>query len=205
MEVIEALLLNPMEGILSSCQTTASSVITTPFFKFFSSPIFSFLVDTSEKTHTAQYEEPSVPSQVRMILDWFGLSKSDLSKILGITRPALYAWLDEQSEPNVENIRRLHAIYEIIREWPEAEQQPLFHAYIERPVAGFSHSLIETLSSTNIDVEEVRAMIRVIRGMTADRNTRIGKNRPRVEIAAYYKHEQRQILEDNLLAIETEG
>lgn len=205
MEVTEALLLNPMEAILSSCRTTASSVITTPFFKFFSSPIFSFSIEKSQKAHIALYEEPSVPSQVRMMLDCFGLSKSDLSKILGITRPALYAWLDEQSEPNVENIRRLHSIYEVIREWPEAEQQPLFHAYIERPVAAFSHSLIEVLSAPDIDTEEVRAMVRVIRSMTAERDARIGKNRPKVEIAAYSKSEQRQILEDNLLAMETEG
>ena len=171
----------------------------------FSSPIFSFSIETSDKERMALCEESSVPSQVRIMLDCFGLSKSDLSKILGITRPALYAWLDGQSEPNVENIRRLHAIYEVIREWPEAEQQPLSHAYIERPVAGFSHSLIEALPSTDIDAEEVRAMVRVIRSMTAERDARIGKNRPKVEIAAYSKGEQRQILEDNLLAIETEG
>ena len=194
-----------MKGSLSSYQTTANSIIVAPFFFFFSSPLFFSSSETNEKVRTVVYEEPSVPSQVRMILDSFGLSKTDFSKILGITRPALYAWLDEQSEPNAENIRRLHAIHEVIREWPEVEKQPLFHAYIERPVAGFPQSLIEALSSTTIDVEEVRAMVRAIRSMTAERDARIGKNRPKVEIMVSSKDEQRQILEDNLLAIETEG
>ena len=205
MEMSATFEMNPMKGSLSSYQTTANSILFAPFFYFFSSPMFFSSREAIEKARAVVYEEPSVPSQVRMMLDWFGLSKSDLSKILGITRPALYAWLDEQSEPNAENIRRLHAIHEVLRDWPEAEKQPLFHAYIERPVAGFPQSLIEALSSTNIDVEEVRTMVRTIRSMTAERDARIGKNRPRVEIMVSSKDEQRQILEDNLLAIETEG
>jgi DNA-binding transcriptional regulator YiaG len=204
MEVSTIVELVPMKDILSSFQTTANSVLCTPFFELFSSSLFFSSSGTKEFARTIVNEEHSVPSQVHMILDSFGLSKSDLAKILGVTRPALYAWLDGKSEPNVENLKRLHAIYSIIKAWPNAKKQPLFHAYIERPVGGNSHSLIELLSASSIDVEQVRALLRVIQSMTAEREIRIGKDRTMVESASNLKDEQEQILEDNLLAITAE-
>jgi len=205
MEMSATIDLDPLKGILPPFQTSANSILTTPFFEFFSNSMFFSSSEKKELARTIVYEEPLVPTQVRMILDSFGLSKSDLAKILGITRPALYAWLDGKSEPNIENIKRLHTIYEIIKTWPDSQRQPLFHAYIERPIAENSHSLIELLSASSIDVEEVRAMIRVIQSMTAERDVRIGKDRAKATSTRYSEDEQKQTLEDNLLAIEAEG
>jgi len=179
-------------------------MLMTPFFEFFSSALFFSSSETKDFTRTVVYEEPSVPSQVRMILDSFGLSKSDLAKILGITRPALYAWLDGKSEPNVENIKRLKTMYDIIKTWPDTQRQPLFHAYIERPIAGNSLSLIEMLSASSIDAEKVRGIVRVIQSMTAERDARIGKDQAKSASAKISKDKQEQLLEDNLLAIEAE-
>jgi len=201
MEVSSTIDLLAVQSIFSPFQTTANSVLCAPFFEFFSSSMFYSSSGTKEVTRSIVDEEPSVPSQVRMILDSFGLSKSDLAKILGITRPALYAWLDGKSEPNIVNIKRLHAIYDIIKSWPDAQKQPLFHAYIERPIGGNSHSLIELLSAPSIDAEEVRSIIRTIQLMTAERAVRIGKNQAKIEPATDSKGEQGQILEDNLMAI----
>ncbi len=204
MEVSAKFDVDPLRGMLFPFQTSASSMLLTPFFEFFSSALFFSSSETKDFARTVVYEEPSVPSLVRMILGSFGLSKSDLAKILGITRPALYAWLDGKSEPNVENIKRLKAMYDIIKEWPDTRKQPLFHAYIERPVAGNTQSLIEMLSASSIEVEKVRTIICVIQSMTSERDARIGKNRTKAASAKPFEGEQEQLLEDNLMAIETE-
>lgn len=144
--------------------------------------------------------EPPVPAQVRSVLEHFGLSKSDLAKILGITRPTLYAWLDGHIEPKSENTMRLYAISSIVEGLAATKSQPLFHAYIERPVSDFPIALIEALSAPSLDVALIRAMVTKIRSMTAERNARIGKDIPKVT-QAYSESQDERILEDNLIAI----
>jgi DNA-binding XRE family transcriptional regulator len=145
--------------------------------------------------------EPPVHAQVRSVLEYFGLSKSDLAKILGITRPTLYAWLDGHIEPKSENTRRLVALASIVEGTSEFKGQALFHAYVERPMSGFPVALIEALAAPTLDAALIRTMVARIRAMTTERNARIGTDIPKVKQTGYSESHEEQILEENLIAI----
>ena len=95
-------------GIITSNCTIISS-----FLGEYSSPIL-VRVAPHDAGVSISSSEPPVHAQVRSVLEYFGLSKSDLAKILGITRPTLYAWLDGHIEPKSENTRRLVALASIV-------------------------------------------------------------------------------------------
>lgn len=172
--------------------TTTSGCIFQPFLENYS----SFVIQIKHIQAT------SIPAQLAAIQQFFGLTKSDLARILHITRPALYAWFDETSEPNAENARRIQSLYALVDTAEAMNRRPLFHAYIERPVASLSRSLLDALSENHINPEEIRTMTTVIRKMTEARDARIRKSR-RLEAGIFSETEQGQILDANLLAIQS--
>jgi transcriptional regulator with XRE-family HTH domain len=180
--------------------TTSGSTIFSSFIDEYSSPTLVRFVPSRE-TAFLSYPELSVQVQVRLVLGKLGLSKSDLAKILGVTRPTLYAWLDGRIEPKSENASRLAAIASIVNEDAGLKDQPLFHAYIERRISGYSLSLLEALSEPSLDTSLIKGMIAKIRMMTSDRNNRIGKGRVDDSFAAPTGANEERILEENLMAI----
>lgn len=221
MEMTETLYANPFDDIALHCQRIQASLPRRKArFPGFESPvgdpsnrlIMTVLGDEYTSSCIVRIllpvanapipvPEPPIHEQVRSILVYFGLSKSDLAKILGITRPTLYAWLDEKIEPKSDNIVRLFGIYSIMDGSHKANGMSLFHAYVERPVADYSISLIEALSEPDMDVSLIRAMVEKIRAMTEARNSRIGKGEHKIAKASLSANKDDQILECNLIAI----
>jgi len=180
--------------------TTSGSTIFSSFIDEYSSPILVRFIPHREIAFMPS-SELSVQVQVRLVLGKLGLSKSDLAKILGVTRPTLYAWLDGHIEPKSENASRLAEIASIVNEEEEFKDQPLFHAYIERRISGHPLSLLEALSAPSLDTSLIKAMIAKIRMMTSDRNIRIGKDALNDSFVAHSGGNEESILAENLIAI----
>ena len=154
-------------------------------------------------THAAVGQSSS--EDTRLILDFYGFSKSELAKIMGVSRPALYAWLDASSEPSRENAGRLGILAGMARELDPKATRPLFHGYIDRPIPGYSRSLLDMLMEAPSDLAPVRKLIAGILGMTRDRERRISAARSIADISRPSQETQERNLEDNLSAIGTEG
>jgi len=147
----------------------------------------------------------STAEQVRLILGFFGFSKSELAKIMAVSRPALYAWLDGESEPARENADRLSALAAIARDFDATPSRPLFHGYIDRPVPGSSRSLLDILQDSPIDPGLLRPIVDRISRMTRDRQRRIENGRTASVPFPPSRETQERNLEDNLSAIGPEG
>lgn len=147
----------------------------------------------------------STSEQVRQILDFFGFSKSELAKIMAVSRPALYAWLDGESEPARENSDRLGALAVMALDFDGNSARPLFHGYIDRPIPGYSMSLLEMLAEPGSEPGLMRTMVEHILSMTRDREKRIADSRDLSGPPLPSHKTQDRNLEDNLSAIGAEG
>jgi hypothetical protein len=164
--------LGAIASLLVPSLLTSTVALFRDFPQTYSSPV---VFDASETvcTKAAAVEEIPAAEQVRAVLGFFGISKSDLARVLRVTRPTLYAWLDGASEPLEENQARLSVVAGIAErlggDWPG----PLFHGYVERPVKGYSKSLLEMLSDDTPAPEPLFALCRLVKDMTIARDERI--------------------------------
>jgi hypothetical protein len=140
----------------------------------------------------------SAAEQVRAVLGFYGISKSDLARVLRVTRPTLYAWLDGVSEPLDENQERLSVIADIAERLGEDWKGPLFHGYVERTVKGYSKSLLELLSDDTSTPESLLALSRHLKDMTIARNERIERGPLARDHSGVQAQAQAKNLEHNL-------
>jgi len=115
----------------------------------------------------------SPTEQVRLILSFYGFSKTELAQIIGISRPALYAWIDGTSEPERENHDKLSALAQLAHDMRADPSFTLFHGYINRPIPGYDKSLLEYLSGTLDDMDFLSALVKNISRMTVERKERL--------------------------------
>ncbi len=142
----------------------------------------------------------SIAEKLSAIFAFFGLSKSDLARILHVSRPSFYAWLKGQSEPGSEDMRTIHKLYSLIEPSETETWSPIFYGYIKRPLREFKKSLIEALSEPELDEEEIRAMVKEIRQMSQKRAERLAKSEAKSKVILSEESKKR-ILEENLLSI----
>ena len=125
----------------------------------------------------------SIAEKLSAIFSFFGLSKSDLARILHVSRPSLYAWLKGQSEPGLENMRTIQKLYSLIEPSETGTWSTIFYGYIEKPFGAFKKSLIEALSEPELDEEEIRAMVKEIRQMSKSALNGWRKARPNQKLS----------------------
>ncbi|HOE99405.1 MAG TPA: helix-turn-helix transcriptional regulator [Rectinema sp.] len=187
-------------GVESSERATTPSGYMEKIFEsiFSSASAFSSIMSLDR---TVQFPiEPIVSDKIRAIISFFGLSKSDLARILHVSRPSLYAWLKGQSEPGLENMRTIQKLYSLIEPSETGTWYPIFYGYIEKPFGAFKKSLIEALSEPELDEEEIRAMVKEIRQMSQKRTERLAESEAKSKVILS-EESKKKILEDNLLSI----
>lgn len=111
--------------------------------------------------------------QVRLILSFYGFTKTELAKIIGISRPALYAWLDGTSEPTGANYEKLSTLAQLAHDIDVEPSVSLFHAYVKRPIPGYEKSLLEYLSGKLENMVFLSTLIRKLFQMTVERQGRL--------------------------------
>ncbi len=134
----------------------------------YSSPAFSVITGKD----TQRLSMPPL-EQIQLILKFYGFSKTQLAAVLGISRPALYAWMDGSSEPSPENYNKLMAISEIAYEIDASPTVPLFHAYVDKLFPGYEKSLIAFLSEGPDNSQTIKNLVRNIYQLTLDRRKRL--------------------------------
>jgi hypothetical protein len=125
----------------------------------------SFTVETKHFPATAQ-------EQLLFIFSFYGFSKTELSKILHVSRPAVYAWLDG-TEPEKGNREKITKIAQIAFDIDMYPGYPLFHEFVNKPVLNHEKSLIDILSGNKKITVSFSELVRDIYRLTKERRERL--------------------------------
>ena len=163
---------------------------------FGSGPLQSALFDAGTKIAV---EMPLTAHQrVLQIVAFFGLSKSQLARVLGVSRPTLYAWIEESATPQADNLERITFLYSILKASGWNQDRPLFHEYVTEKLSGEPRSLLELLSDPVTDVDSAAILAEKVWRLTLERDRRLKETTTNTNL-------REDALLDNLTALGTEG
>jgi transcriptional regulator with XRE-family HTH domain len=132
----------------------------------------------------------------RWVAQRLSISKSDLAKLFGISRPTLYAWINGEAEPREESHRgKLAVLGSLIEELFGSSVRPLFHRFVYEPMPNEPRSLFQVLEAERWDPAELRRLLTEALGLTRQRDQRLGQ--PPDQPREVKEHN----LQDNLLSL----
>jgi hypothetical protein len=105
-----------------------------------------------------------VSRQLAFVRHYLSLNTTDLSKILLVERPTVYAWLDGRWDPKQSNKGRIRKLYQFARNWHEVSKQPIGKLLYE-PIDGDA-SLMDYLVRNTLEVAAINRAIGLIREMS---------------------------------------
>lgn len=141
----------------------------------------------------------SVEEKVQKVLSFYNIGKSHLCKISGISRPALYAWLDGSSEPDVNNFSKVEQLYLILRELDASGNHSIHHEYIDKALPGESKSLFELfVENKRLDISLIRNLVSAAFNKSISRSKNLAKRRTFEFKITHSEAEEELNLERNL-------
>ena len=90
-----------------------------------------------------------VARQVRELQAALSVNKSELARILRVTRPTVYDWLDG-GEPNTDNVARIRALLQLFSEARISASDPLFPRFVRSSLEPGGRSLLDALCEETI-------------------------------------------------------
>ena len=121
----------------------------------------------------------SVPEQMQELQAALSLNKSQLIRVLRVSRPALNDWF-RGKEPNPANAGRLHALLRCLARARVSGASPLNTRFVRRPADLDGPALLELLSEERIEedrvvgaIEQARALGDTANRKKADREERL--------------------------------
>lgn len=130
-----------------------------------------------------------------------GLGKSDIARILGISRPTLYSWIKGSSEPREsDHPERLRKLGDLTAEICKESKRPLYHRFVEELLPNQTVSIFTLLLAEDWDTTELRKLLAEARRLTSDRDQRLGHSTP----INVNKSKQESNLLDNSIALNLE-
>lgn len=119
-----------------------------------------------------------VIEKIQKVLSFYNLGKSHLCKIAGVSRPALYAWIDGSSEPDTENFAKVEQLYSVARELDIGGDQSIHHGFIDKVLPGEMKSLYQLfVENKKLDTGELKNLVRVALNKSISRAENIESRR----------------------------
>ena len=100
-----------------------------------------------------------IARQVREIQAALSINKSELSRILGVSRPTVYDWLDD-GEPNADNQARVRTLMRLLAESGVSADNPLFPRFVRSALEPGNQILLDVLSEETVDEATAKNLIR---------------------------------------------
>ena len=100
-----------------------------------------------------------IARQVRELQAALSVNKSELARILRVSRPTVYDWLDG-GEPNVDNRSRIRTLVGLVAACRVSANKPLFPRFVRSAVEPGDRSLLELLAAEMIDEVAAKSVIR---------------------------------------------
>ena len=119
-----------------------------------------------------------VAEKIQKVLSFYNLGKSHLCKIAGISRPALYAWIDGSSEPDTENFAKVEQLYSIERELDVTGKATIHHGFVDKALPGEEKSLYQLfVENSKLDIDSIKNLVRVALNKSISRAENIESRR----------------------------
>jgi len=136
-------------------------------------------VGITENQKYDQFLTMSAADQAREILAALAINKSQLAKILGVTRPTLYSWFDGTT-PSSENSDRLLLLLHIISKTEVSGTTPINNRFIRQPLSAEGNSILDILQNDQWDEASILELLSKAKELSdkvsqrrTDRNTRL--------------------------------
>ena len=146
----------------------------------------------------------AVADQVRELQTALSVNKSELARILRVSRPTVYDWLDD-GQPNADNVSRIRTLRRLLRESGVSSAEPLFPRFVRSASEPGGQPLLDVLVAETIDEAAVRNAVESVKALGDDIH-RGRKEREARQRAAGYEEpdaEQRKaILATNVALME---
>jgi hypothetical protein len=123
---------------------------------------------------TTEATSAEAREQLVFIRHYLSLNPTDLSRVLFVERPTVYAWLDGKWEPKQENRGRIRRLHQLARAWWDKSKQPIGKS-LREPLDG-ELSLMEYLVRDPLEMGAINRILSVIQEQ-ADRRMRSKKAR----------------------------
>ena len=101
----------------------------------------------------------SIARQVRELQAALSINKSELARILRVSRPTVYDWLDG-GEPNADNRLRIRTLVGLVAGSRVSADDPLFPRFVRSGLESGERSLLELLGEERIDEVAAKSVIR---------------------------------------------
>lgn len=119
-----------------------------------------------------------VAEKIQKVLSFYNLGKSHLCKITGISRPALYAWIDGISEPDTENFAKVEQLYSIARELDVTGKATIHHGFVDKALPGEEKSLYQLfVENSKLDIDSIKNLVQVALNKSISRAENIESRR----------------------------
>ena len=104
---------------------------------------------------------PTLPvaDQVRELQTALSINKSELARILRVSRPTVYDWLDD-GEPNAANRARIRTLTGLLSESGVSTNNPLFPRFTRSALEPGNRVLLDILSEETIDEATAKNLMR---------------------------------------------
>ena len=121
-----------------------------------------------------------IARQVRELQAALSINKSELARILRVSRPTVYDWLDD-GEPNADNRARIRTLTRLVAESGVSANNPLFPRFMRSALEPGNRILLDILSDETIDEATAKNLIRSAKALgdaiDAEREEREGRLR----------------------------
>ncbi len=129
--------------------------------------------------------------KIEYIRDSFGISISNLSKVLLTTRPSIYSWLNND-EPREASRQRIEAVFEFAELWNEINSYHFSAGKLFRLPLGNQPSMLDRLEKTDLDKSEIVDGLHALKLMMDRRNQSIESSKLRTSDAVSTELEKRK-------------
>ena len=103
--------------------------------------------------------------QLRELLAALSVNKSQLARILRVSRPTVYDWL-AGGEPNRESLARIHILLRCVTDASVSGARPLNARFLRQPDRGDATTLVDLLQQPRIDEDALGEEIQRVKTLS---------------------------------------
>ena len=100
--------------------------------------------------HSQHTSTVPITRQVRELQAALSVNKSELARILRVSRPTVYDWLDD-GQPNADNLSRIRTLLRLLSGSRVSASNPLFPRFVRSPHEPGAQPLLDLLCAETID------------------------------------------------------
>lgn len=129
---------------------------------------------------------PTLPvaDQVLELQTALSVNKSELARILRVSRPTVYDWLAE-GQPNADNVSRIQTLLRLLRESRVSPANPLFPRFVRSALEPGGRPLLDVLVEETIDEAAVRSVVEKAKALGDAIHSRSEEREARLRAAGF--------------------